>query len=41
MDYSETLRLPQTEFPMRGNLPEKEPEFVKLWEDKDLSLIHI
>lgn len=36
MDYSETLRLPQTEFPMRGNLPEKEPEFVKLWEDKDL-----
>ena len=21
MDYSKTLRLPQTEFPMRGNLP--------------------
>ena len=28
MDYSKTLHLPQTEFPMRGNLPKKEPEFV-------------
>lgn len=36
MDYSETLRLPQTEFPMRGNLPAKEPEFVELWKEKDI-----
>jgi len=36
MDYSKTLRLPQTEFPMRGNLPQKEPQFVDLWQDKDL-----
>jgi len=36
MDYSKTLRLPQTEFPMRGNLPQKEPQFVELWKDKDL-----
>ena len=36
MDYSKTLRLPQTEFPMRGNLPQKEPQFVELWQDKDL-----
>ena len=24
MDYSKTLHLPETEFPMRGNLPKKE-----------------
>ena len=24
-NYSETLNLPKTEFPMRGNLPEREP----------------
>ena len=28
MDYSKTLHLPQTDFPMRGNLPKKEPGFV-------------
>lgn len=36
MDYSKTLHLPQTDFPMRGNLPKKEPEFLKLWQDMDL-----
>ncbi len=36
MDYSKTLHLPQTEFPMRGNLPAKEPEFVALWQTHDL-----
>ncbi|ATW24944.1 isoleucine--tRNA ligase [Candidatus Formimonas warabiya] len=36
MDYSQTLNLPQTEFPMRGNLPQREPEFLKFWEEIDL-----
>lgn len=27
-----TVFLPQTPFPMRGNLPQKEPEILKLWE---------
>ena len=33
MDYSKTLNLPETEFPMRGNLPKREPEFLKFWEE--------
>ena len=28
-DYSSTLNLPKTDFPMRGNLPTKEPETLK------------
>jgi isoleucyl-tRNA synthetase len=36
MDYGKTLNLPQTEFPMRGNLPAREPEILKMWEDRDL-----
>ncbi|MBE7048860.1 MAG: isoleucine--tRNA ligase [Ruminococcaceae bacterium] len=28
MDYSQTLNLPKTEFPMRGNLPQREPEIL-------------
>ncbi len=28
-DYSSTLNLPKTDFPMRGNLPTKEPEILK------------
>lgn len=36
MDYSKTLHLPQTEFPMRGNLPKKEPNFVEFWQSHDL-----
>ncbi|GAB6158923.1 isoleucine--tRNA ligase [Desulfotomaculum varum] len=36
MDYSKTLNLPQTEFPMRGNLPQKEPEILKYWQEIDL-----
>ncbi|RXF74080.1 isoleucine--tRNA ligase [Hansschlegelia zhihuaiae] len=30
-DYSETLFLPQTEFPMRAGLPQREPEFLARW----------
>ena len=36
MDYSKTLHLPETDFPMRGNLPKREPGFVKMWKDMDL-----
>lgn len=36
MDYKKTLNLPQTKFPMRGNLPNKEPEMQKWWEDMDI-----
>jgi isoleucyl-tRNA synthetase len=34
--YRETVFLPKTEFPMRGNLPQKEPEILKNWQDQDL-----
>jgi isoleucyl-tRNA synthetase len=30
-DYSETLFLPKTEFPMRAGLPQREPEFLDRW----------
>ncbi|MFG1417898.1 isoleucine--tRNA ligase [Xanthobacter sp. V0B-10] len=30
-DYSKTLLLPETEFPMRGGLPKKEPELLERW----------
>ena len=32
MDYSKALNLPQTDFPMRANLPQREPEILKFWE---------
>ena len=35
-DYKATLNLPQTEFPMRGNLAKREPETLKRWQDMDL-----
>ncbi|MBX3524352.1 MAG: class I tRNA ligase family protein, partial [Xanthobacteraceae bacterium] len=31
-DYSETLFLPQTDFPMRAGLPAKEPEILARWQ---------
>jgi isoleucyl-tRNA synthetase len=36
IDYSRTLFLPQTEFPMRAGLPQKEPEIVARWGEMDL-----
>ncbi|MCO5082859.1 MAG: isoleucine--tRNA ligase [Rhizobiaceae bacterium] len=36
LDYSKTLYLPQTDFPMRAGLPEKEPHIVKRWQEMDL-----
>ncbi|MTI43382.1 isoleucyl-tRNA synthetase [Roseibium hamelinense] len=35
-DYSETLNLPQTDFPMRAGLPKKEPEILARWQDMKL-----
>src|SRR3982075_2510757 len=32
-DYSKTLFLPQTEFPMRAGLPQREPEILKRWHE--------
>ena len=33
-DYRSTLNLPDTTFPMRGDLPKREPGWVKEWEDQ-------
>ena len=35
-DYKNTLNLPKTEFPMRGNLAQREPGMLKDWEERDL-----
>ncbi|MGN6156583.1 MAG: isoleucine--tRNA ligase [Devosia sp.] len=35
-DYSASLFLPQTNFPMRAGLPEREPIWLKRWEDMNL-----
>ena len=34
--YKDTVFLPKTDFPMRGGLPQKEPEILKKWHDMDL-----
>ena len=36
MGYDQTLNLPKTDFPMRGNLPQREPEILKFWEEIDI-----
>ena len=36
IDYKNTLNLPQTEFPMRANLPQKEPAALEKWESEKL-----
>jgi isoleucyl-tRNA synthetase len=35
-DYSKSLFLPRTDFPMRGGLPKKEPELLARWREIDL-----
>ncbi|MFD1415510.1 isoleucine--tRNA ligase [Oceanobacillus jeddahense] len=35
MEYKQTLLMPKTAFPMRGNLPNKEPERQKNWEENN------
>lgn len=34
MDYKNTLNLPETQFPMRGNLAKREPVWVQEWQEK-------
>ncbi|MBB5172154.1 isoleucine--tRNA ligase [Texcoconibacillus texcoconensis] len=36
MSYKETLLMPKTAFPMKGNLPNREPEMQKQWEDEQM-----
>lgn len=35
-DYKQTLNLPKTDFPMKGNLSQREPEMLQRWRDTDL-----
>ena len=37
MDYRDTLNLPQTEFPMRANLPVREPDMLKSWAELNIN----
>ena len=36
MDYKDTLILPETTFPMRGNLPQNEPKTYQKWKDSNV-----
>lgn len=36
MDYSKTVNLPKTDFPMKANLPNREPEIQRRWAEMDL-----
>ncbi len=33
MDYKNSLNLPKTDFPMKADLPKKEPDILKFWEE--------
>src|SRR5881398_2207517 len=35
-NYKDTINLPRTEFPMKANLPAREPEMLKAWEETRL-----
>src|SRR5215213_6410184 len=35
-DYKDTLNLPETPFPMRGDLAKREPQCVKQWQEKGI-----
>ncbi len=35
-DYNATIHLPQTDFPMRGNLPKREPGMLQAFQDADI-----
>ncbi len=36
MDYSKTVNLPTTDFPMRANLPKREPEMLVQWSKENI-----
>ena len=35
-DYTKSLNLPSTSFPMRASLPQREPDTLRYWEEMDL-----
>lgn len=35
-DYKSTIRLPQTDFPMKGDLPIREPKMIEFWEKENI-----
>jgi isoleucyl-tRNA synthetase len=35
-DFKETMNLPKTDFPMRANLAQREPEWLRLWDEVDV-----
>ncbi len=37
-EYRDTVFLPETPFPMRGGLPQKEPAILEQWGDLDSAL---
>ncbi len=37
MNYKDTLNLPKTDFPMKADLPKREPQVLKFWEAKDIN----
>ncbi|MCM8797462.1 MAG: isoleucine--tRNA ligase [Candidatus Omnitrophica bacterium] len=36
MDYKNTLNLPKTSFSMKADLPKREPEFLRQWQERDI-----
>ena len=36
MEYKNTLLMPKTEFPMRGNLPKREPAMQEKWAEMNI-----
>jgi isoleucyl-tRNA synthetase len=36
MEYKDTLLMPKTDFPMRGNLPQREPDIQAKWEEMNI-----
>ncbi|MBI4343519.1 MAG: class I tRNA ligase family protein, partial [Candidatus Omnitrophica bacterium] len=36
MEYKDTLNLPQTPFPMKADLPSREPQWLSRWQQEDL-----
>ncbi|MDH4140295.1 MAG: isoleucine--tRNA ligase, partial [Coriobacteriia bacterium] len=35
-DYKSTMNLPKTDFPMRANLSQREPEWIEFWDERDV-----
>jgi isoleucyl-tRNA synthetase len=36
MNYKDTLNLPKTDFPMKADLPKREPETLNFWKEKEV-----